>query len=266
MTVRVRYGDRKAAELDARVREIAGTAIESYTALFGRVPDDARGEPLHELALTIAHGPGRGGESDPGLVSVTIGERPVFGFYGWELTLLHELFHLWSAGTFRHETCAEPWFDEGVAELYTLRTAVEIGFLSPEEVVSATSTLLGFYLSATDIGKLSLREAGSTPEEKRAHCFLVHDGGLAALFLMRWLAEHFDRGGRLYDMDDLINGLRETTGVDVRAFFTRYVDGLEPVPVGQYLDLGRLSFDLAAAGAERSPDPYLSAALGIDAR
>src|SRR5262245_19020547 len=125
MTVHVRYGDPKAAEFDARVREVAGTAIESYSALFGRVPGDAQGKPLRELTLTIAHGPVGGGESDPGLVSVTIGERPVFGFYGWELTLLHELFHLWSAEMFRYETYAEQWFNEGVAELYTLRTAVE---------------------------------------------------------------------------------------------------------------------------------------------
>ena len=41
---------------------------------------------------------GYGGEADPEFIELrNISDRKLFGFLGWEIGLLHEMLHLWSA-------------------------------------------------------------------------------------------------------------------------------------------------------------------------
>jgi len=61
--------------------------------------------------------------------------------------------------------------------------------------------------------------------------------------LMRWLYENFQRTERLYDMDDIVAGIKITTGLDYTNFFLKYVNGREVIPVSDYFDLGKALWD-----------------------
>jgi predicted metalloprotease with PDZ domain len=284
--VRIEYADEAAATVDSVVRDLVPRALEEYRRLFGGMPKDASGEEIVDLRIELSRAPRGEGNSDPGVVQVAMGDEPMFGFYDWQQVLLHELFHLWSAETFRYGTDAEQWFNEGAAELYALRTAARLGLIEPERVPANAATLVGFYLTSRNVERLSMREAGSTPENKRENYFLVYDGGFTAALvldyeirrrtegrrslddLMRWLYVHFDAGERRYGMDDLVRGLRETGAGEFADFFSRHVDGRESIPVWRHLDLGRMSLELtrnAVRPAEQRQvtDETLAATLGI---
>jgi predicted metalloprotease with PDZ domain len=145
---------------------------------------------------------------------------------------------------------------------------------------------VGFYLTSENLERLSMREAGSTPENKRENYFLVYDGGFAAALvldyeirtrtegrqsldvLMPWLYRHFDAGEKRYGLEDLVRGLRETGAGEFADFFARHVDGREAIPVWRYFDLGELSLELTRntlrpPDQRQIPDETLAAALGI---
>jgi predicted metalloprotease with PDZ domain len=169
------------------------------------------------------------GEISPGLVRISLGEQPVFGFYDWRLVVLHEVFHLWNAGSFRYVSGAEQWFNEGITEFYTMQTAARLKLIAPLQAVDIAATSLGFYGSASDFGTISLTRAASTPDLKFRNYFLVYNGGwMAGLVLdhdirartngrkslddpMRRMYENFDRGARLYSTDAIVAQLKAAT-------------------------------------------------------
>jgi hypothetical protein len=287
--------DTGARPLRTEAERVVRGGLEAFTAIFGGSPRDPAGRTARALTVRLSAGVANEGDSDPGVVTVVAGERPVFGFYTWRMVLLHELFHLWSAESFRYRDDREQWFNEGVAEYYTLRTATRLGLVAPEAAPGIVGAVAGFYSTAPGLGRVSLREAGSTPDNKRAHYVLVYHGGwLAGTVLdvdlrrhskgarslddlMRWLYAKRDAGRRRYGLDDLVEGLETATGRDYRAFMSRYVDGTEVLPVREYLDLGdaalatyrRVAIEALVARGQPAPvqppalDPALAAALGL---
>lgn len=290
--------DRGARPLRTEAERVLRAGLEEFTGIFNGPPRGPAGRPGLALTVNLSTGVAGEGDSDPGVVTVVAGERPVFGFYTWQLTLLHELFHLWSAESFRYRDDREQWFNEGAAEYYTLRTATRRGLVAPEASPAIAAAAAGFYTSAPGLGRISLREAGSTPANKREHYFLVYHGGwMAATMLdvdirrrtggkrslddlMRWLYANRDAQSRRYGLPDLVAGLEASTGLDHAGFMARYVDGREALPLREYLDLGdaalgtyrHLALDALAARGERPAvqlpplDPALAAALGLTAR
>ena len=284
VAVVARYRDAAARALGAELEPLLGKALARYSALFGGPAKDSSGKALDSVIVDVASGRVGAGESDAGVIRLTVGARPVFGFYDWRLTLLHEAFHLWSAETFRYAAGKEEWFNEGTAEFYALQAAGAFSVLDPPRVASTAATLAGFYTTSTDLGSLSLREAGTTPQLKADHYFLVYDGGFSAALvldhdiragtgntkslddLMRWLYTHCDRDEHPYSESTLLAGLKETVGVEYDEFFFRFIDGHSMVPVSN-LGLGAASRALTGrsdqAGHESPPDPILMASLGL---
>src|SRR5262245_7058126 len=162
LIVLLAYSDTAIRPAVPQIHRILPPVLTYYTALFGGSPRGARGKPYSRICLELTSGARGGGEADPEIVRMVIGDEPMFGLYSWEMVLLHELFHLWSAESFRYSSGAEQWFNEGVAELYMLKTAAKVGLIPADQVPAFAAMLLGFYNSANDLGRLSLRQAGDS--------------------------------------------------------------------------------------------------------
>jgi predicted metalloprotease with PDZ domain len=287
--------DTGARSLRTDAERVLRGGLEAFSAVFDGSPRDSRGRPARALTVQLSTGVANEGDSDPAIVIVVAGERPVFGFYSWRMVLLHELFHLWSAESFRYRDDREQWFNEGVAEYYTLRTATRLGLVPPEAAPAIVAAVAGFYSTAPGLGRISLREAGSTPDNKRANYVLVYHGGWIAGTLldvdirrrtrggrslddlMRWLYANRDAARRRYGLEDLVEGLKATTGIGYGKFLSRYVDGTEALPFREYVNLGDAALttyrraalqDLAERG-QAAPaqlpalEPAIAAALGL---
>jgi len=285
MNITVVYRTAEAAAHRDEVQQVLGGGLRRYEALFGGLPRRPGGFFTREIVVDIGSSELGEGDADPGIIRLTIGRRPYFGFYDWRLTLLHEAFHLWNAESFRYASGAEQWFNEGASEFYALQTASLLGLIPPDRVLSIAGTVAGFYASARGLGRYSLREAGETPERKRDHYFLVYHGGwLAVLVLdhdlrrrsgnlqslddvMRRLYRLHDARDRLYDVADLEEAMRLTSGGDYQAFFNRYIRGREQMPYAHRFDLGAHAMALSAQLTGLRPrvelDEYLLASFGI---
>ena len=243
MQVTVQYADRATAAIDAELRQVLSGALERYQALFGAPP---RGGPA--LRVEVSSADEGEGDADPGIIRLVVGRQPAFGFYDWRLTLLHEAFHLWNAESFRYADGHEEWFNEGASEFYALQTAVRLGIVTASRATVIADTVRARYRSAVGLGRISMRDAGATPELKRQHYFLVYHGGWLAARqldrdirshsheqkslddLMRALFRGFDADQHRYTMTDLIAQIDALTGDDFRPFFRRYIDGTDTLP------------------------------------
>jgi predicted metalloprotease with PDZ domain len=279
--VTLRFQSDSLAALAPEMQRVLTQGLERYRLLFGGPPRAATGQASDTLSIVVQSDKFGGGDSDPGVVRLTIGPRPVFGFYDWRLTLLHEALHLWNAESFRYASPREQWFNEGVSEFYALQTATKMGLIDGVEAIRIAATAVGFYTSAFEQDKVSLTTAGA---QKRNHYFLVYDGGWTAALVMdrdirertkntkslddvmRWMYSNFD-AVRMYHTKDVARGIKITTGLNYDSFFARFIDGRVALPVAAALNLGELSmaYDVRRSGISDGPktDPFLMASLGL---
>lgn len=281
LDVTVRFGEDRLRQLDGQIRSVLTGALERYVALFGGPPRGSDGQPLTSLVVRVRSDPLGGGDAEPGLLHLLVGRQPVFGFYDWRFTLLHEAFHLWSAESFRAAGPSERWFDEGAAEFYAMQTAARLDLVDDIAAIRNAGTAAGFYASALDQHRLSLVEAG---QQNGRHHILVYHGGWAAVLLLdhairsrtsnarsmdhvlRWLYANFDASRRRYTTLDVARGLRDAAGQDLTEFFARHVMGRLPLPLSGSVNLGELARGLQAsrAGIAETPvDTILMHSLGI---
>lgn len=285
MEVTVVFRDAEVGALENELRTVLTGGLNRYEALFGGPPRNPDGTSTDRLLVDVTSAPLGEGDADPGIIRLTVGRRSYFGFYDWQLTLLHEAFHLWNAESFRYADGREQWFNEGASEFYALQTAASLGLIAPDRVPAVAGMVAGFYAGATGLGELSLRDAGATPELKRDHYFLVYHGGWIALLVldhdirrrtanlhsldevMRRLYRLYDARRRRYDMHDLVEALRLASGASYEDFFARYIDGRETIPVADRFDAGALAMTLSARASGLRPraalDTFLLASLGI---
>lgn len=252
----------KTAELrrhEPRIRFLLQEAFSEYRDLFGGMPAGVDGFDYAKLKLIVSAG--TGGESDPELIKLRIDDTKLFGFYGWEMTLLHEVFHLWSAETFRYESDRQQWFNEGAAEYYTFKLAVKLGIIPVEDIASRFNYPVGGYLSGTGLGRVSMSQAGARVNGKREHYSLIYHGGFVASmvldhqirlnsegifsldYLMRELYVKNSRYEK-YSNQTLVALIKNTSGLDTTEFFKEYIEGVKVIPVGAYFDLSMLELKL----------------------
>ena len=228
--------------------------------LFGGPPKKLDGSAYTKLRIKLSKiSKGLGGEADPEQIEFRLSDSKLFGFYGWEIGILHEVLHLWSAETFRYQDDQEQWFNEGVTEYLTFRLAAKLGLIEKSHVIDVFSKPISTYLSAKGIGKYSLRSAASTKELKRDHYFLVYHGGFVAgmvldhqirlksnrkFTLEDLMSQMYDRFSRdkLYTSNSILELINESFGLDFSSFFERHIDGNEVILVGDYFDFGMLTF------------------------
>lgn len=255
ITVHYHFNDLKSLDKEAEINKLITKAFSSYTKLFNGLPRDASGNSYSEVALHIKHGMHLGGEADPRFINITWNDEKSFGFATWQTMLLHELFHLWSAESFRYQSGKEHWFNEGFTEYYTYKTALQLGLISATDALTIAAKAIGFYSASEGLGKLSMREAGGSNKTKFDNYFLVYHGGWVVAFvldndirqstngekslddLMRWMYNNYHRDEVLYSIEDLNKGLKEITNTDYTDFLNAYVNGTETIPISDYFPL-----------------------------
>lgn len=282
MDVTIRFREDRLRQMESQMKPLLTEALERYVEIFGGRPRGSDGQPLAQLTVHVQSDPLGGGDSDIGVIHLLVGRQPLFGFHDWKLTLLHEMFHLWSAQSFRYVGPAVQWFNEGSAEFYALQTAARLGLQDDVTTIRNAATMVGFYASAVAQDKTSLTEAG---QQTGRHYFLNYHGGFTATLLldrairersggaksmddvMRWLYANFDRESRLYSTMDVARGVREAGGHDATELFAKSVLGRLPLPVSASVNLGELAQAVqgARAGMPDLPaaDRFLLASLGL---
>lgn len=259
---------------------IAG--VEYYQQLFGGYPRDLDGNTYTEITVRVRHGSHLSGEADPKLLLLTWSDNTMFGIHNWQTMLLHEIFHLWNAESFRYQDGREHWFNEGFSEFYAFKAASKLGIITGRDALVIAAQPVGFYYSASGLGNVSLREAGKDNNSKFDNYFLVYHGGWVAAMLldydirsktankcsldysMRFLYKHYHRNKKLYNNDDITAAIQESCNLDYSSFFKRYINGIEAMPVSEYFDLGKALWNYEFNSELLLQHRYLYQSLGVD--
>jgi len=253
--VSVNFKAEKLAHNKQKLLALIDNAFVHYKELFGGPPKKLNGEPYDRLTINVYDDLTY--EADPEMLDIGIHNKQPFGFYRWELGVLHEMLHLWSGETFKYTDGHEQWFNEGVGDYLALRLGAKLGLIPQDKIISTFAIQISTYLAAKGVGEVSLRTAGSTDQLKRDHYFLVYHGGYVVGLVLDHQIRMRSKGKASlddfmlnlyrtnsrsvpYSMKTLIVSLRESTGIDFTTFFKRYVDGLEIIPVGSFFDIGML--------------------------
>lgn len=282
VTLHYTLRDAQSLAKEPEITTVAVAGFNHFTALFGSLPRDAQGKPYRELNIRVRHGEHLRGEADPGLVMLTWSDTKLLGHMNWKTLLLHELFHLWSGESFRYRDQREQWFNEGVSEFYAWQAATRLGIVTPNEALSIAALPIGCYHGSSNLGRISLRQAARDDRAKRENYFLVYHGGWTAAMLldhdirtrsggmrslddlMRWLHANYPAQERRYDMEALLLGLHNATGLDYRNAFHDYIDGTETLPTSRHLDVGAALWAWEFTTPERENYRTLYRTLGID--
>ena len=81
--------------------------------------------------------------------------------------------------------------------------------------------------------------------------------------LMKWLYAKFLRTDKLYNTDDIINGIKITTSLDYTKFYNKYIYDTEVIPVSKYFDPGKALWNLKWNKKEMPKHEYYYRTLGI---
>ena len=129
-------------------------------------------------------------------------------------------------------------------------------------MLTTSALSLGYYTGSRGLGNISIRDAGISDKTKFENFFLVYHGGwITAIVLdtdirsrtnnekslddlMKWLYAKFLHTDKLYNTDDIINGIKITTGLDYTKFYNKYIYDTEVIPVSKYFDGGKALWDL----------------------
>lgn len=281
LTINYSFLDQLSSDKEPEVSKLVSDAFGVYSRLFGGLPRDLSGKEYSELSIHLKRGEYLGGEADPQIIMLTWSDEAMFGYSDWRTALLHEIFHLWSAESFKYKDSREHWFNEGFAEYYAFKTATGLGLIAPDKALSTAAYPIGFYSSAKGLGKLSMREAGKTNESKFANYFLIYHGGWVVAMildldirtktnglknlddLMALLYKNFPRDQKLYKYDDIISSLKQSTGIDYTEFLSRYVNGKNTIPIADFLPLSDALWAYMLGAPDQNKYRLLYQTLGI---
>lgn len=282
LVINYTFSNSELLQKEPEITEILEKGFKAYNNLFEGNPRDTLDIEYTEFAVQIKQSSYPGGGADPKAISINFFDYTLFGYANWKTALLHELMHLWNGESFKYKNGKEYWFSEGFSDFYTYQTATKLKIISPEDALSISTLQIGYYISSLSLGKISIREAGKDDKTKIENYFLVYNGGwtIAMLLdvdirtktgnkkslddLMKWLYKNFKKTERLYNMDDLIEGLKVTTGLDYQSFFLNYINGTKTIPVSDYFDIGKASWDLKFNTKTKPKHSYLYKSLGIE--
>jgi predicted metalloprotease with PDZ domain len=275
------FSDKSSIQKEPEITELVSQAFAVYAELFGGLPRDLSGTEYSEISIHVKQGKHLGGEADPKLIILTWSEGNMFGYGDWRTLLLHEVFHLWSAESLRYKDGREHWFNEGFTEYYAFKTAVQFGLISAEEAISTAAFPVGYYSASKGLGEISMREAGKSNKTKFDNYFLIYHGGWVVAMildqeirsktngtkslddLMAFLYENYPRDKNLYGIDDISLSLKKVTGLNFSNFLSKYVDGVQTIPISKYLHLSDALWSYKFNEHNKSKYKYLYQTLGI---
>lgn len=282
LEINYEFFDKESQEIEPKATKIINEGFSHFQKLFKGNPRDTLGIEYTKFTVQIRKRKNIGGEADPKIIILDWSENTTFGYAKWETTLLHELFHLWNAESIRYKNGKEQWFNEGFTNFYTFKSATKLGMVSHEEMLSIAVFPIGRYLGTKRTDSLSMREAGKNDQTKFDNFFLIYNGGWVAAMvldfdirtrtnndksldnLMVWLYKNFHRTEKLYDVNDIIEGIKITTGIDYTSFFNKYINGQEVIPVSNYFDIGKSLLDFKWNKEDIKKHYYLYQTLGIE--
>jgi len=284
LKINYKFLDEESLEKEAEFTEIITKSFTFYKDLFGGNPRDTLDATYADFTIKVKKTNDSGGEADAKSIMFNWSENNTLGYGSWKTVLMHELFHLWNGETIRYKNGEEHWFNEGFSEFYTFQTAVRMGIVSPEEMLSTSALSLGYYTGSKGLGNISMRTAGVDDKTKFENFFLVYHGGwITAMVLdvdiryktnnekslddvMKWLYENFLRTEKLYVTNDIISGIKITTGIDYTEFFNTYIYNSETILVSKYFDPGKALWDFKWNKKGRPKHQYFYKALGINTK
>jgi predicted metalloprotease with PDZ domain len=164
----------------------------------------------------------------------------------------HEFFHLWNGKSFAPQSDDTEWFKEGFSNYYTLKSLHHVGFLDDDTYLSLLADFFyEKYDSDEGVGKLSM----TAGEEKHDHWGLIYAGGMFVGIaqdmmirsesdnskslddLMRNFYRRFDGNSEGYTLADIQSELSKLSHKNQQQFFDQYVNGVEKLPLEEYLSL-----------------------------
>lgn len=282
LKINYEFLDEESLKKEAEITAVITKTFTFYKNLFGGNPRDTLDVPYTDFTIKVHKTKDSGGEADSKSILFNWSENNTLGYGSWKTVLMHELFHLWNGETIRYKNGEEHWFNEGFSEFYTFQTATRFGIISPEEMLSISALSLGYYNGSKGLGNISMRDAGINDKTKFDNFFLVYHGGWTAAMvldvdirsktnnekslddLMKWLYENFLRTERLYNTNDIIEGIKVTTGIDYTTFFNDYIFNSKAIPVSEYYDPGKALWDFKWNKEERINHAYFYKSLGIN--
>lgn len=89
LTLELEFADESAKPIKKKLIPLVDLYISEATELFGGPPKKLNGDAYTRLRIKISKS-GFGGEADPEFIELRgVSDRKIFGFYGWEIALLH---------------------------------------------------------------------------------------------------------------------------------------------------------------------------------
>ena len=262
LTVNFTLEGERIVALKDQIAQTTQGAFDYYLKLFGKAPQQALGEMYTSVPIDIKQGDKWGGEVEGHHIYVEFDPKPdpslpapyataAFIKMRWQNDLAHEIFHLWNAKSFRYSTGKEQWFNEGFTQYYTFKGLKRMGAMDDKAFLFGWQTLWETYCTDRGFGSISMREAGFT--NKQQHTGLVTGGGMFVAVclditirkstenrkslddLMRILFEEFNSTDKMYDLEKLMAIVKRLTGSNEEDFFRKHVDGVERIPINEYL-------------------------------
>jgi predicted metalloprotease with PDZ domain len=241
---------------EANEKEFSGLAtkvLDHYIGLMGGLPKPPPGVSFKKVLVVINPGKSMDGEVIGNHISMILDSSgdPMGKLFS-TLIFAHEFFHLWNGKSIIPESTGEEWFKEGVTNYYTIKALRAAGAL-PEGAMFGVLNGLFYqrYSNDTAYGKRTIPDV-SSGDDKHEHWGMIYGGGLFAGIcsdvairkangnnkslddVIRGLFADYAGTGNEYSRKDLLARLSalsdENTG-----FFSKYVYGIDPVPIAQCL-------------------------------
>jgi predicted metalloprotease with PDZ domain len=177
----------------------------------------------------------------------------------WVPFIAHELLHLWNGTAIKH-TGHENWFSEGFTDYYAMVVCVRSDLITEDEFIQKLQTASERYF--TKSGQKPIREAqdyelqyaGGSLVGASLDILLRKSTNNAKSLddLMRCMYQEFGKTGKEYSIEDVIEVANKTAKADNTAFFKRYVEGTEVLPLEEYF--GCMGMDFRTEITEGLPD------------
>jgi len=159
--------------------------------------------------------------------------------------LSHELFHLWTGQWQRADPALTEWLVEGSAEYYSYLSGLRAHRLTEAEFLAELADRSTKYLAA--LKTTSIADAGRTKLQNDQSSDAVYSGGMMTFFALDALIR--ERSHNRRSLDDVMRSLNQqskskplslaafddvlTSDGVPRDFVARYIEGSQPLPLGE---------------------------------
>lgn len=245
-------GDEGVIDKKQEFQSLAEGVLDYYIKLIGGLPKPPKDNPFNKSVVVMSSSENTDGEAIGNHISVLVGKdggqlsETISRFF-----FAHEFFHLWNGKSFFPENNETEWFKEGFTNYYALKALRAIDYLNDESSLDFLSNFFyEKYAQDDGVGKLSMTNG----EEKHDHWGLIYAGGMFVGMaqdilirnntenekslddLMRFLYQKYGGTDANYTLVEIQEELAKLNGESQSDFFDKYVNGVNKIPLEQYLN------------------------------